>query len=70
MDNQTSEKNYIHFLTFLFPSNFPPNFLSLAFSGNQIELKGFKLKKMVVKLKTTQSIEPNEESVDLFNSTN
>ena len=70
MDNQTSEKNYIHFLTFFFPSIFLPNFLSLAFSENQTELKGFQLKKMVVKLKTTQSIEPNEESVDLFNSTN
>ena len=68
--NQTSEKNYIHFLTFFFPSIFPPNFLSLAFSGSRTELKGFKLKKMVIKLKTTQSIEPDKESVDLFNSTN
>ena len=38
-------------------------------------LKGFKLKKMVVELKTTQPVEPDEESVeldeepiDLFNS--
>ena len=37
MDNQTSEKNYIHFLTFFFPFFFPPNFLSLTFSGNQTE---------------------------------
>ena len=37
MDNQTSEKNYIPFLTFFFSSIFPLNFLSLAFSGNQTE---------------------------------
>ena len=37
MDNQTSEKNYINFLPFFFPSIFPPNFLSHSFSGNQIE---------------------------------
>ena len=36
MNNQTSEKNYIHFLIFFFLSIFPPNFLSLAFFGNQI----------------------------------
>ena len=40
--------------------------MSNAFQTN---LKGFKLKKMVVKPKTTQSIEPNEEPVDLFSST-
>ena len=39
LDNQTSEKNYIHFLTFFFPSIFPPNILSLAFSRNQTELE-------------------------------
>ena len=31
------KKNYIPFLTFFFPSIFPPNFLSLAFSRNQTE---------------------------------
>ena len=35
MDNQTSEKNYIPFLSFFFPFIFPPNFLSLTFSENQ-----------------------------------
>ena len=35
MDNKQVKKNYIPFLTFFFPSIFPPNFLSLAFSGNQ-----------------------------------
>ena len=42
MDNQTSEKNYIHFLTFFVPSIFPPNFLSLTFSGNQTKPRGMK----------------------------
>ena len=35
MDNQASEKIYIPFLSFFFPSIFPLNFLSLAFSWNQ-----------------------------------
>ena len=32
-------------------------------------LNGFKLKMMVVKPKMTQPVEPDEEPVDLFNST-
>ena len=34
----------------------------------QFYLKGFKLKQMVVELKVTQLVEPDEESVDLFSS--
>ena len=39
MDNQTSEKIYIPFLSFFFPFIFPPNFLSFAFFGNQTQPK-------------------------------
>ena len=35
----------------------------------QTYLKGLKLKKIVVELKTTQSVKLDEESVDLFKST-
>ena len=41
---------------------------NLVLNAFQIWLKDFKLKNMVVELKTTQPIEPNEEPVDIFNS--
>ena len=43
--------------------------LKLVLNIFQTCLKGFKLKMIVVEPKTTQSVEPNEESVDLFSST-
>ena len=54
---QTSEKIYIHFLSFFFPSIFPPNFLSRPFFGNQTQPQKNWLFNMILEFSLVRSHE-------------